>query len=88
MNKTLEAIGMAALTLGLSSAPTNADAGVYVNAPFTHVRVGPGVHVRAPFVNIDIKPRVITPGRRIYVQPPIYVPNHDHHDFEHHHYHR
>jgi len=92
MNKTLETIGLAALTLGLSGTPTNANADVYVNAPFTRVRVGQGIHVRAPFVNIDIGPRQIAPFRpRIYVQPQIYVPNpenHHHHDLDNHGYHR
>lgn len=84
MNKTLEAIGLAALTLGLSGTATNADAGVYVNAPFTHVRVGPGVHVRAPFVNIDIGHRHLAPVRtRVYVPPRVYVPYHDHHNHWH-----
>jgi hypothetical protein len=46
----------------------DAQAQVFVRAPFVRVQVGPGVWVRAPFVNL-----FVPPAGPVYAYPPAYV---------------
>jgi hypothetical protein len=47
---------------------SEAQAQVFIRAPFVRVQVGPGVWVRAPFVNL-----FVPPAAPVYGYPPAYV---------------
>jgi len=49
--------------------PSQADAQVFVRAPFVRVEVGGGTYVRAPFVNLWIPPAPVYVGP----PPPVYL---------------